>query len=154
MLGVVLAAYAFQKRVLRPVRALDSGVQRLSASQLDVVLPVLTRMRVAPALLPEDENKTSIAADLDEMEAMITELLELERLRDGRGIRRERNDLVSILREVAKNYEQRQPGIRFAVPSEIILELDRERFAQCSGTSWKMQRSIVFRTVVLWRFPR
>jgi nitrogen fixation/metabolism regulation signal transduction histidine kinase len=42
MLSVVLAAYYFQKRLLRPVRSLDSGVQRLSEGHLDVVLPVLT----------------------------------------------------------------------------------------------------------------
>ena len=43
-----------------------------------------------------------MGTDLNEMEAMITELLELERLRDGRGIRCQRQDLVPILRDAAK----------------------------------------------------
>ena len=50
----------------------------------------LTRLKVALALLPDDENRAGMAGDLNEMEAMITELLELERMRDGRGLRRQR----------------------------------------------------------------
>src|SRR6266700_1943619 len=152
MMAVVLTAYSFQKRLLRPVRSLDDGVKRLSAGHLDVVLPVLTRdefgaltdafnqmvrrvrqmiqardqllldvshelrspltrMKVALALLPDDENRTGMGTDLNEMEAMIAELLELERLRDGRGMRFEHQDLVPILRDLAKNYEPRLPGI-------------------------------------------
>lgn len=169
MMAVVLTAYSFQKRLLRPVRSLDDGVKRLSAGHLDFVLPVLThdelgaltdafnqmvrrvkqmiqardqllldvshelrspltRMRVALALLPDDENRAGMGGDLNEMEAMITELLELERLRDGRGIRCERQDLVPILRDVAKSYGERPPGVRFAgVPPGILLDIDGEK---------------------------
>jgi signal transduction histidine kinase len=38
--------------------------------------------------------------DLEEMEAMIAELLELERLREGRGVKLARHDLVAIAREL------------------------------------------------------
>ncbi len=169
MMAVVLTAYSFQKRLLRPVRSLDDGVQRLSAGHLDFVLPVLThdelgaltdafnqmvrrvkqmiqardqllldvshelrspltRMKVALALLPDDENRAGLGADLNEMEAMITELLELERLRDGRGIRCERRDLVPILRDAAKGYEQGPPGISFVgIPPQILLDIDGEK---------------------------
>jgi signal transduction histidine kinase len=169
MMAVVLTAYSFQKRLLRPVQSLNDGVARLSAGHLDVVLPVvtgnelgaltdafnqmvrrvkqmiqardqllldvshelrspLTRMKVALALLPDDDNCVGMGADLNEMETMITELLELERLRDGRGIRCECQDLVSILRDVAKSYRLRPPGISFArVPPELLLDIDTER---------------------------
>jgi signal transduction histidine kinase len=169
MMAVVLTAYSFQKRLLRPVRSLHDGVKRLSAGHLDVVLPVLTRdefgaltdafnqmvrrvrqmiqardqllldvshelrspltrMKVELALLPDDDNRVGMGTDLNEMEAMITELLELERLRDGCGIRCERQDLVPILRDVAKSYEQRPPGIHFAVaPPQILLDIDGEK---------------------------
>jgi signal transduction histidine kinase len=169
MMAVVLTAYSFQKRLLRPVRSLDDGVKRLSAGHLDVVLPVLTRdefgaltdafnqmvrrvrqmiqardqllldvshelrspltrMKVALALLPDDENRVGMGTDLNEMEAMITELLELERLRDGRGIHCERQDLVPILRDAAKSYEQGPPGISFVgIPPQILLDIDGEK---------------------------
>ena len=167
--GVVCTAYFFQRRLLRPVRMLDEGVERLSTGDLNATVPVvtsdefgaltdafnkmvgrvkqmiqardqllldvshelrspLTRLKVALALLPEDENKAGMVGDLDEMEAMITELLELERLREGRGIRRQRQDLVPLLREIADAYNSGPPGICLCPPpSAIWLDIDREK---------------------------
>ena len=169
VVGVVCAAYIFQRRLLRPVRLLDDGVKRLSTGDLNVTVPVvtrdefgaltdafnsmvsrikqmiqardqllldvshelrspLTRLKVALALLPEDENKAGIAGDLNQMEAMIAELLELERLRNGHGMRRERQDIVPLLRELAAAYDDAQPGVYlFAPSSEIQLDIDREK---------------------------
>ena len=45
----------------------------------------LTRMKVALALLPENDKRDGMEADVAEMEGMITGILEIERLRDGRG---------------------------------------------------------------------
>ncbi len=90
----------------------------------------LTRIKVALALLPESEKGRRIAADVTEMEAMITELLELERLREGRGIRTERRDLVPILREVVESFQDRPPGVRLVLqgaPPEILLDVDGDR---------------------------
>jgi signal transduction histidine kinase len=85
-------------------------------------------MKVALALLPDDENKVGMAGDLNEMEAMITELLELERMREGRGMRREPCDIVLVLRELAEAYNSGPPGVRLLMPSsEILLEIDREK---------------------------
>jgi len=167
--GVVCTAYAFQKRLLRPVRLLDDGVERLSRGDLNVAVRVitrdefgvlteafnkmvgrvremvqardqllldvshelrspLTRLKVALALLPDDENRSGMVGDLNEMETMIAELLELERLRDGRGIRRETLDLVSIIHEVAENYRKGPPGIRIAFPlREVWLDIDKDK---------------------------
>jgi signal transduction histidine kinase len=60
-----------------------------------------------------------MSADLAEMEAMIAELLELERLREGRGLQRAPVDLVSLLREAAAAFE----GVRLQ-PGEPSLVLD------------------------------
>jgi signal transduction histidine kinase len=88
----------------------------------------LTRIKVALALLPEGDKSRRIAADVLEMEAMITEILELERLRDGRGIRTERQDLLPILREMAESFEDRPPGARIvSPPREILLDVDGDR---------------------------
>jgi signal transduction histidine kinase len=85
-------------------------------------------LKVALALLPDDENRSGMAGDLDEMEAMIAELLEMERLRDGRGIRREMHDLVSVVNEVAENYRMEPPGIKLvSPPREVWLEIDKEK---------------------------
>jgi signal transduction histidine kinase len=89
----------------------------------------LTRMKVALALLPEGEKRRGLAADVAEMESMITELLELERLREGRGIQLRRQDLVPVLREVAQSFEGRPPGVRVVAgtPQEVVLDLDGDK---------------------------
>ena len=169
VIGVVCTAYVFQRRLLRPVRLLDDGVTRMSAGDLNVAVPVvtrdefgaltdafnkmvgrvkqmiqardqllldvshelrspLTRLKVALALLPEDENRAGMVGDLNEMEAMITELLELERMREGRGVRCVRQDLVPVLTELAEAYNSGPPGVRLLMPAyEIVLDFDREK---------------------------
>ncbi len=169
MIGVVLAAYAFQRRLLRPVRWLDEGVAGLSSGRLDVTVPVrtrdefgvltrafnrmvervsqmvqardqllldvshelrspLTRLKVALEFLPEGEQRAGMAADVDEMERMVSELLELERLRDGRGVRMARQDLLTILREVAAAFSNRPPGVHlFLAERELMLDIDADR---------------------------
>ena len=169
VIGVVCIAYFFQKRLLRPVRLLDDGVERLSKGDLNVAVPVvtrdefgvltdafnkmvgqvrqmvtardqllldvshelrspLTRLKVALALLPEDENRTGMVGDLNEMEEMIAELLEMERLRDGRGIRRETHNLLSVIREVAEDYRKVPPGIRIVSPlQELWVDVDKDK---------------------------
>lgn len=118
---------AFNQMVRRVKQMIQARDQLLLDVSHELRSP-LTRMKVALALLPDDENRAGLGADLKEMEAMITELLELERLRDGRGIRCERRDLVPILRDAAKGYEQGPPGISFVgIPPQILLDIDGEK---------------------------
>lgn len=166
---VVLVAYWFQKRLLRPVESLNDGVARMSAGQLDIVLPVfthdelgaltdafnkmvgrvkemiqardqllldvshelrspLTRMKVALTLLPDDAERVGMNSDLNEMETMIAELLELERLRRPNGLRREKQDLVPIVQEVGRSFEGRPPGIRVGTNcTPILVSIDGDR---------------------------
>jgi signal transduction histidine kinase len=169
MIGVVLAAYAFQRRLLRPVRWLDAGVAGLSSGRLDIAVPVrthdefgvltqafnrmvqrvsrmvqardqllldvshelrspLTRMKLALEFLPEGEQRAGMAADVNEMERMVSELLELERLRDGRGVRRVRQSLLPLLREVAAEFRDRAPGVHLSITErEIMVDIDAEK---------------------------
>jgi signal transduction histidine kinase len=88
----------------------------------------LTRMKVALALLPDDVEKAGMNSDLNEMETMIAELLELERLRSPNGLHRENQDLVPILREVARSFEGRPPGIRIVTsPRSILVSIDGDK---------------------------
>lgn len=85
----------------------------------------LTRMKVALALLRDSPKKAQAEADVGEMEGMTTELLELERLRDGRGLRTTRADLVALLHDAAQAHADTPPGVRVsASPPEIQLDLD------------------------------
>jgi signal transduction histidine kinase len=120
-------AEAFNQMVRRISEMLRARDQLLLDVSHELRSP-LTRVKVALALLPEGDKQRRIEADVAEMEAMIAELLELERLRGGRGLQRERLDLVPLLRQVAEGFEDRPPGVRFvAAEPEIWAEVDEEK---------------------------
>ncbi len=79
----------------------------------------LTRLRVALELLPDDQNRRHMRSDVAEMELMIAELLELERLRDGRGLKLAKHDLVAIAREFGVPVTTSSP--------ELFVEIDAEK---------------------------
>jgi signal transduction histidine kinase len=88
----------------------------------------LTRTKVALELLPPSEQRSEIATNVVEMERMIGELLELERLRDGRGIRRTPQDLMPVLRAVAEAFRGTTPGVRLVSSApEIRVDIDAEK---------------------------
>jgi signal transduction histidine kinase len=120
-------AEAFNQMVRRISEMLRARDQLLLDVSHELRSP-LTRVKVALALMPEGDKRQRIEADVAEMEAMIAELLELERLREGRGLRRERLDLVPLLRQVAEGFQDRPPGVRFVAEApEIWAEVDGER---------------------------
>jgi signal transduction histidine kinase len=88
----------------------------------------LTRLKVALELVADPEMKARMTADVAEMEIMVSELLELERLRDGSGIRTTRHNLAALLDDVVANFHDRRPGVHLAVTSpEIIVNIDADR---------------------------
>ncbi len=115
---------AFNEMVSRVREMIDARDQLLIGVSHELRSP-LTRMKVALALLPNDEQRARLAADVAEMERMVAELLELERLRAGGGICAEHQDLVPIVREVAAGWEGRPPGVRgLTPPGEIAVDVD------------------------------
>ncbi|MEO6528699.1 MAG: HAMP domain-containing sensor histidine kinase [Gemmatimonadaceae bacterium] len=88
----------------------------------------LTRMKVALELLPNDEHRARLAGDVVEMERMVTELLELEQLRSGRGMRAAPQDLSQLVRDVAERYRDGGVGVRLvSAPRPIIVAVDGEK---------------------------
>ncbi|HSQ31962.1 MAG TPA: HAMP domain-containing sensor histidine kinase [Gemmatimonadaceae bacterium] len=115
---------AFNEMVSR-VREMISARDQLLIGVSHELRSPLTRLKVALELLPDDEQRARLSTDVAEMERMVAELLELERLRAGGGIRAERQDLVPIVREVAASFEDRPPGVRLITPSgEIPVDID------------------------------
>jgi signal transduction histidine kinase len=81
----------------------------------------LTRLRVAIELLPDGRQREGMTADIAEMEAMIAELLELERLRDG--LRIAPVDLAPIVRDVAAAFGARVVSL----PAALMANADAEK---------------------------
>jgi len=88
----------------------------------------LTRMKVALALVPDDARKQDMAADINEMEIMVTELLELNRLAAGVDIQTEQLHLVPLIHGVVERFEGRPPGVVVnAATQQVILNAEPER---------------------------
>ncbi len=118
---------AFNRMVGR-VRAMVAARDQLLLDVSHELRSPLTRMKVALELSPPNKQSAGMVSDVAEMEKMIAELLELERLRSGRGLQIARWDLVGVLRDVTKPYQERRPGVRIVnPPPEAWLQIDGEK---------------------------
>jgi signal transduction histidine kinase len=115
-------------RMVRRVREMIHTRDQLLLDVSHELRSPLTRMKIALELLPESESKEELVTDIGEMETMIAELLELERLRNGRGLNPSLQDLAPILREMAARFNKRRPGARLIAPSQKIeLNIDEDK---------------------------
>jgi signal transduction histidine kinase len=88
----------------------------------------LTRMKVALELMPDAAQRARLSSEVVEMERMIAGLLELERLRTGRGVTPARQDIVPIIREVVASFEDRPPGVQLTDrEGEIVADVDADQ---------------------------
>jgi signal transduction histidine kinase len=115
---------AFNRMVGRVRQMVRSRDQLLLDVSHELRSP-LTRMKVALALAPEGDAQRRLVAEVAQMEAMVGELLELERFRDGRGLRLERHDLVALLRDTVAVAGAQPPGTRISEsPPALFLRID------------------------------
>jgi len=89
----------------------------------------LTRIKVALEFVPDGPTKESIGEDVSDVETMITELLESERLNSDHGrLYLERSDISEIIGEVARDFENKPPGVKLiSVPENVFLKIDPDR---------------------------
>jgi len=88
----------------------------------------LTRMKVALELPANAEQRVRLTEDVAEMERMVSELLELERLRSGRGLSPVRQDVLALVRVVVEEFRNRPPGVCFdAPPRAVMADVDAEK---------------------------
>jgi len=74
----------------------------------------LTRMKVALEFIPEDNSRESLLDDVQEMEQMVTEILETARLKSEHGqLNLHKTDLVKLIQDLCITFEGQTPGIRF-----------------------------------------
>jgi signal transduction histidine kinase len=87
----------------------------------------LTRLTVAVELLPETEPRDRMRADVREMDAMVTELLEIERLRNDGGLRKTPTDVGALAEDVARAFEGHAPGVVVSTQRDLVAPVDAER---------------------------
>ena len=81
----------------------------------------LTRMKVALEFIPEDASRESLLDDVQEMEQMVTEILETARLKSEYGqLNLQKTDLVKLIQDICITFEGQTPGIRFESAPETF----------------------------------
>jgi len=90
----------------------------------------LTRIKVALELQEDSDGIASIRNDVVELETMISELLESERLNSPHGgLKKSRIPLAEIIPASCRAFKDRLPGVSIRpFPESLSLELDPERF--------------------------
>jgi signal transduction histidine kinase len=167
---ILAGAYLSMRKVLRPVKWLNEGVQEVSKGNLHHIVPLkksdelrdlaeafnamteriremlkakeqllldvshemrspLARMKVALEFLPEGKSKNSIQTDLEEMEKMISEILDTARRYHVHGeLKRQKINLVDLLHEILPVFEDQPPGVQYSdLPTTIEIDVDPEQ---------------------------
>jgi signal transduction histidine kinase len=101
---------AFNRMVTRVREMLASREQLLTDVSHELRSPI-TRMKVALELLPESEPRTRLMADVRELEVLVTEVLELQRLQSVHGIHKEPVDLVLLAENVVASFRDSRPAV-------------------------------------------
>ena len=169
MAAVMAGAYFFIRRVLKPLRALETGVKELTAGRLDHRVPEagddelrdlaeafntmakrlselldskehllldmshelrspLTRIMVQLEFVPDDKVRESLRADVLEMEAMVTAILEEARLRTtATALDLEQMSMDELVRSVAEEFKDRSPGIVCEALEPVEIQADRDK---------------------------
>lgn len=89
----------------------------------------LTRIKVALEFVPDGNTKKSIGEDLSEVEKMIVEILETERLNSDHGkLYLKKANVSVIIKEVLQDFQNKSPGVKLtSVPEGVFLNIDIDR---------------------------
>ncbi len=89
----------------------------------------LTRIKVALEFIEENSAKDSIIDDISDIEKMVTELLETERLNSPYGVlKREKIELLKLIQSIKKDFFNVKPGLKIEKPkNKHFIYADKER---------------------------
>ena len=89
----------------------------------------LTRMLVALEFLEDDKTRQTLHRNIKHMEAMVTEILETERLNSSYGgLQPESVNILDLLMDTCKNYQDQKPGVVLQCsPEDLMVSVDPAR---------------------------
>jgi signal transduction histidine kinase len=117
---------AFNRMTSRVEQMLNDH-DRLMADVSHELRSPLARMKLALEMLPEGDKRDQIAADIREMEALTSALLERERIKNRASHpQHDEFDLVALLREVVATFNNEGPGVILsAAPDTLLTRADQ-----------------------------
>jgi len=111
---------AFNRMTSRVEQMLNDH-DRLMADVSHELRSPLARMKVALEMMPEGDKRDQIAADIREMEALTSALLERERIKNRASHRQhDEFDLVALVREVVATFSDKGPGVVLSTSPESL----------------------------------
>jgi len=89
----------------------------------------LTRMKVALEFLEDSQAKQSLQGDIEEMEKMVSEILETARRQHKyENLKKQPTNLADLIKQTTAAFENQPPGIEIVdLPSEIEVKIDAEQ---------------------------
>ncbi len=89
----------------------------------------ITRMKISLEFLNNQKIKSNLKEDINEMEKMVTEIIETERLNSQYGqLNLQSQNIIQIIQEVISNMNNNPPGIILQTSeASLYLSLDRDR---------------------------
>jgi signal transduction histidine kinase len=88
----------------------------------------ITRLKVQSEFIQDEEIRQNLQADVSEMEAMVSAILEEARLRNtSAALRLEPTDMVQLLHSVVDDFKDQAPGVVCAGLDPLTIEVDREK---------------------------
>jgi signal transduction histidine kinase len=122
-------------RMARSVRSMIDQKQRLLLDVSHELRGPLTRMGVALRMAPSFNGQEAALKAAGEMEAMIAEILETQRLLSGPGsLKRTRFDLMPLIKELRAQHALHKPGIQMIkAPARFHMLADADRMKTVLG---------------------
>ena len=115
---------AFNTMAARLCDLLQSKEQLLLDVSHELRSP-LTRLRVQLEFIQDEETRQNLQADLDEMEAMVTTILEEARLRNTSAVLHlEPTDMADLLRSIAADFQNRAATVVCDTLEPITISID------------------------------
>ncbi|MBW2436090.1 MAG: HAMP domain-containing histidine kinase [Deltaproteobacteria bacterium] len=89
----------------------------------------LTRMKVALEFLEDSQAKQSLQGDIEEMEKMVSEILETARRQHKyENLKKQPTNLAVLIQQTTAAFENQPPGVEIMdFPSEIEVKIDSEQ---------------------------
>lgn len=115
--------------MIRRIREMIISKDRLLLDVSHELRSPLTRIKVALEFVEESQSKESVKEDISDVERMITEILETERLNSDHGkLNLTQTNVSELIKEVGRDLQDKRPGVKLAsVPESVFLNIDSDR---------------------------
>ena len=88
----------------------------------------ITRLKVQSEFIQDEEIRKNLQADVAEMAAMVSTILEEARLRNtSTALQMEPTDMVKFLQSVVDDFKDQAPGVGCASLDPLTIEVDRDK---------------------------